>query len=317
MKTFRTLAILVCYVIAGCAATHVNPNPAAVTDNFGPLQPMGRVVLTRRPKDEQAFKNALYLARGVFNEIEIYSNEDYRVLGRIKDGIDDPVAESMDQEDNLYVANLHGGDITEYAPGGTSPSFTYNAAMSRPVAVTVDRHGNVYEADEDGFVNQYSQGNNTVQKACPRRRSAVPTALAVDSNGDVFVSYYSDSGAGGLFEFVGGLHPCNNLVHLNAMGTADTFDLATDEHNNLIAIGYPNAVGIYVIDPPYSSITRTIGGSYSLGISLHKNNKLLFSVYGAAVELFDYPTGGYLKHLNGSYGIYGGSAVVDAPNAVY
>jgi hypothetical protein len=144
MKTFRTLAILVCYVIAGCAATHVNPNPAAVTDNFGPLQPMGRVVLTRRPKDEQAFKNALYLARGVFNEIEIYSNEDYRVLGRIKDGIDDPVAESMDQEDNLYVANLHGGDITEYAPGGTSPSFTYNAAMSRPVAVTVDRHGNVY-----------------------------------------------------------------------------------------------------------------------------------------------------------------------------
>jgi hypothetical protein len=86
-------------------------------------------------------------------------------------------------------------------------------------SLTVDRHGNVYEADEDGYVNQYSQRNNTtVQKACPPRRSAVPTALTVDNNGNVFLSYYSDSGAGGLFEYVGGLGTCHGPVHLNAMG---------------------------------------------------------------------------------------------------
>ncbi|MGA8533824.1 MAG: hypothetical protein WB615_06930 [Candidatus Tumulicola sp.] len=72
-----------------------------------------------------------------------------------------------------------------------------------------------------------------------------------------------------------------------------------------------------MIDPPYSTITRTIGGFNVLGISLHKNNKLLFVVYGSAIDIFDYPTGKYLKRLDGSYGIFGGSAVVDAPNAVY
>jgi hypothetical protein len=72
MKTFRTLAFLAsCVAVAGCAATDVNPSPAAVTGNVrGPLQLMGRVVLTRHPRDEQAFKNALYLARGTYNETQ-------------------------------------------------------------------------------------------------------------------------------------------------------------------------------------------------------------------------------------------------------
>lgn len=101
------------------------------------------------------------------------------------------------------------------------------------------------------------------------------------------------------------------------MGSADTFGLATDANNGLIAIAYPNGQGTYVIDPPYSTITRTIGGGNVHGISLHKSNKLLFAVYGSAIDVYDYQTGEYLKRLDGSYGIYGGSAVVDAPNAVY
>jgi len=44
---------------------------------------------------------------------------------------------------------------------------------------------------------------------------------------------------------------------------------------------------------------------------------LLFVAYGPTVTIFDYRTGVELRSLDGEYGIYGGTAIVDAPNAVY
>lgn len=318
MKLFRTLTLVVSSAVAGCAGTHANPGTALPSNSFAPLPPAVRGALTRRPKqNEDPFRHAFYLARAPFDDVEIYSNEDYHFMGRITDGIAEPVAVSMDLNDNLYVANYRGGNVTEYAPGATTPSFVYNADMSHPVAVTVDRLGDVYEADGNGYVIQYLHRDNHAYNRCGPRREAVPTAVAVDGSGHVFVSYYSYEGRGGLFEYLDGLYDCPYKAFLPAIGTDATSNLVMDANRNLIAIGQPAVPAINVIAPPYSSITRKIGGAWVYGASLNRDNKLLFVAYGPTVTIFDYRTGEEIRRLDGEYGIYGGTAIVDAPNAVY
>jgi hypothetical protein len=84
----------------------------------------------RGKPDKASFKKALYAADANADVIKILSNTRYRQLGVITNGISHPIGESMDQRGNLYVANLGGAnDVTEYAPGGTSPLFTYSAGL--------------------------------------------------------------------------------------------------------------------------------------------------------------------------------------------
>jgi len=322
MKLFRTLTLLITFTVAGCAGTQMNPSPSVANgpaSQFasGPASPAQRI-----KHDKASFKRALYVVEDDSNAIKIFSNGNYRELGVITDGISSPLTETMDQRANLYVGNTGTDDVTEYPPGDTSPSFTYNASMTYPEAVAVDHHGNLYEADGNGYVNQYFQGLNTLTQSCPKPSGTLfPTALAVDASGDVFVSYYSIYSSGGLYEFKGGLKYCKQ-TYLSAMGSENTSGLALDVNENLIAGAEgTEGVGIYVIAPPYSSITRTIG-SYGgfFGLSLNKKNKLVFAaqyVGGSKVSIFNYQTGALVKVLDATYGITDPLDVVDAPNAVY
>lgn len=322
MKLFRTLTLLISFTVAGCAGTQMNPSPSVANGSASQFAAGSARPAQRIKHDKASFKRALYVLEDDSDAIKIFSNGNYRELGVITNGISGPLVETMDQRANLYVGNTGTADVTEYAPGGTSPSFTYNASMTYPEAVAVDRHGNLYEADGNGYVNQYFQGLNEVTQSCPKPSGTLfPTALAVDASGDVFVSYYSIYTSGGLYEFKGGLHSCT-LTYLSAMGTKNTSGLALDANNNLIAaVSATDGPGIDVIAPPYTAITRTIGsyGGFT-GLSLNKKNKLVFAaqfVGGSKVSIFNYQTGALVKALDQTYGIVDPLDVVDAPNAVY
>ena len=94
--------------------------------------------------------------------------------------------------------------------------------------------------------------------------------------------------------------------------------LALDANNNLI---FPWGSSVYVIDPPYSAVTTTIGSGFSApsGVSLNKKNKLLFvSDTGTnLVTVINYQTGATVKQLGLPYGISQANGVADGPNAVY
>jgi hypothetical protein len=162
--------------------------------------------------DNVSYRRAVYVVGFLDNEVKILTNTHYRALGTITNGINGPDGETMDNQGNLYVANSSGsgdaGSITEYAPGGTSPSFTYTAGMSEPEGVGLDKHGNVYEADEDGKINEYSQGRNSLMQSCSA--SVPPGPIAIDSSNDVFVAENMYPHAA-IVEYRGGLSGCTPL----------------------------------------------------------------------------------------------------------
>lgn len=321
MKAFSTLTLLVSFAVAGCAGPQTTPetsvaNPASRVAALGSASHAQPIKL-----DKASFKKALYVAEDDISAVKIFSNGNYRELGVITNGISFPNGLDMDQRSNLYVSNAGNGTVTEYAPGGTSPSFTYSAGMTVPQDVVVDRHGNVYEADNSGYVNQYFQGFNEVTQSCPApAQYTYPTAVTVDASGDVFVSYYRFDGIGsGLYEYVGGLKYCQS-TYLSAMGSDNTHGLTIDSSNNLVASANSKNGGIDIIAPPYSSVTRTIGSAgYLYGLSLNRKNKLVFAasyVYGGTILVYNYQTGQLVKTLGSPYGIVNAYSVVDAPNAI-
>jgi hypothetical protein len=265
--------------------------------------------------DKASYLKALYVGDGLTHSIKILSDTYYHELGVITNGISFPLAESMDQRGNLYVANDVGtgtGDVTEYAPGGTSPSFTYSANMSVPYAVTVDRHGNLYEGDGSN-INEYFQAFNAVTASCPAPGEDV-LGLAVDTSGDVFAI-----GDAALYEYVGGLSNCSPSLLMSMQGATIQAGLVLDSNNDLIA-GAGSYVGAYVIAPPYSSVTRTIGSQTgNSGVSLTRKNNMLFMAnpFTKNVMVYNYQTGKLLKVLGDPYGISNADSVVDGPNAVY
>lgn len=324
MRRFRTLAVLASLTVAGCTGANVSPGAPATGDAA-----LHRGAPTRIEHDKASYKRALYVADAQANDIKILTNTYYRELGTITDGINEPVAESMDQRANLYVANygpcgsshqLGCGDVTEYAPGTSAPSFTYNANMYAPLGVAVDRHGNVFEADRNGYVNQYFQGSNYAVQSCLPPSLFYPVAISVDLNGDVFVAYKSSVSGDpttSISEYTGGLSGCNRTALLNEDGARD---LVLDSSDNLI-VSVSMSKSIDVLDPPYGYVTRQIGSGFfePRGMSLSKKNKLLFVAddLNDNVTVINYQTGYNIKVLGASYGLVRPIAVVDAPNAVY
>lgn len=332
------LAAFIGLALAGCAGTNVTPwgsapNPAsrAVASGFASTAPgnsklvaavhRGAPGLAVKP-DKVSYKRALYVYDATANAIKIFTNTYYRELGVITNGLSRPDGLSMDQLGNLYVANASSGssagNVTEYASGATSPSFTYNAGMNNPNSVAVDRHGDVYEGDGDGSINEYFQGDNAVTASCPSPNGYWIGGLAVDAAGDVFVSTATD-----YYEFIGGLSNCYAVPLAFNYYYYNSFGLAVDANGNLIVSAYFASVSAYVLAPPHYYIVKTIGSQISdYGLSLNKKNKLLFIAHpngpeGAGnVSVYDYHTGELLKVLDATYGIKNPTAVVDAPNYV-
>ena len=141
--------------------------------------------------------------------------------------------------------------------------------------------------------------------------------IAIDSAGDVFVSFNSSAG-GRIAEYVGGLSGCNETI----LGVTLAFagGLAIDKSGNLIANDQTNAA-VDIIDPPYDSVTSTCGSGYAdpFHVTINKrNNKVLVAdVSNADVQVLEYPSCTNLITLNSSNGLSDPAAVVFSLNAVY
>lgn len=312
MKLFRTLTSLVCLSAAGCAGTNVTPGFGAIHADAPAL---------RVKADNSSYKRALYVLNSAANTVQIFTNTYYRQLGVITSGISGPKAMTIDRRGNLYVTNQtsSSGNVAEYAPRATSPSFTYNA--SQPQGVAVDRHGNVFVADYGasglGLINQYAQGVKSPIASCIAAQNVY--GVAVDGSGNVFASVWFGDNAASIIEFSGGLKNCSSTL-LISFGNANIPppSLALDANDNLI---FPWGSTVYVIDPPYSAVTTTIGSGFSSpsSVSLNKKNKLLFvSDTGTnTVTVINYTTGTTVTQLGLPNGISQANGVVDAPNAVF
>jgi sugar lactone lactonase YvrE len=90
----------------------------------------------------------------------------------------------------LFVANLNGGTVTEYAPPYTGAPTTISLGANSPYALTMDAAGNLFVANQLG---------NTVSRYAPPYTGTpatistgvnVPQAVALDAAGNLFVLNY-------------------------------------------------------------------------------------------------------------------------------
>ena len=139
----------------------------------------------------------LYVTDLGSNQVEVF-NSQYQLVRTISQGLNVPVGDLIDRKGNLYVANTpgnycSGGNVQEYAPGATSPTFTYSAGLSCPLAVATDEKGHVYIYDGLSYVNVFERGRNEVKRQFklpkPPKHTRFYTAadLITDSDGNLFV----------------------------------------------------------------------------------------------------------------------------------
>jgi len=117
-----------------------------------------------------------------------------------------PYAVAVDGANNVYVSYSDASGITEFSPNGSSAELATDVVPQQPM--TVDAAGNVYVFDSPTLVKIAPEGTRTTVAAMGTSFPAegtpamagtliAPTALAVDSGGDVFVA---DSGASAVFK---------------------------------------------------------------------------------------------------------------------
>lgn len=317
------LAVVAGLTVAGCAGTNATPSSSIpnVTSQSAAGALAGathRGAPTLRVKPDGSYKRALYVLNAAANTVQVLTNKYYRQLGAITNGISDPQAMTVDGKGNLYVTNQNypSSYIAKYAPGATSPSFTYNEPLF-PNGLAVDRHGNLFVADDNGYVYQYAQGIQNPIASCLVGNGAF--GVAVDANGNVFMSAWRFDNGPAVIELVGGLSGCNVtvLMYLSVPPNEPAPSLAIDANDNLL-LPWENTVD--VIDPPYSTVTTTIGNcSGTCGVSLNKKNTLLFLSDSGTnkVVVINYDTRTVIRDIGLQNGISQANGVVDAPNALY
>jgi DNA-binding beta-propeller fold protein YncE len=317
-----TLVGIAVTVVAGCTSESESPISQTPSSGVAPAQVRSLTDLTRKASPLSVNPNKykgledLYVTRFGADEVEILSNKTYKQVGTISSGLDTAQGDFLDTAGNLYVADNEAGDIQEYEAGGTSPSFTYNRSMVDPNGVSVDAHGNVYDADFTGsFVNEYPQKHNTVVHSCSPGGEV--EGVAIDENNDVFVAYQLVPPQPGMIaEYKGGLGGCHETklsVTLKYAG-----GMVLDQHDNIIVCDQEGPT-VDVIDPPYSHVTKTLGVGFEdpYHVTLSKANELVFvaDVEKEAVYVLEYPSGILVRKLRRPNFIPGGA--VDGPNAVY
>jgi DNA-binding beta-propeller fold protein YncE len=261
----------------------------------------------------------LFVADYGLDAVEVLENKTWQNIGSITSGIDSPDGSFVDRKSNLYISNAGSVDITKYKRGASSPKYTYSNGMENPTDVSVDAHGNVYEADfEGGFVAEFPQGSNTQTEQCAI--TGWVGGVRVDKSGDVFVAFCNkDTGTGQINEYAGGLSGCNATT----LGASLVFpgEMAIDAGGNIVICDQDNST-VDIIDPPYSSISGHLGSGYSdpVYVTLGKNDKRAYVDnynYGdASVWAEDYPSGSVIATLNSSNGLDEPLSAVDDPNEV-
>jgi hypothetical protein len=232
-------------------------------------------------------------------------NASYVLTSTITTGLNGPDGDWYDQHKNLYVANYSGPYVQEYAPGGSTPSFTYSTGLGDPINVATDEHGHVFAIDYNfgspGFVNEYAQNSNTVMHTCSL--SGGGEGIAIGETGQVFISYNNPAGGANIVEYKHGLSGCTGTT----LGVALNFagGLQLDNHKNLVACDQ-TAGAVDIIAPPYGSVTSSITGfADPFHVALNKANTLVFvaDAANADVAVDNYPSGTSVTILNGSNGL--------------
>lgn len=240
--------------------------------------------------------------------VQIYQNGTFKKVGQITQGIDSPVGLWVDSH-GLYVANNLTPSITQYSYV-TSKPFTYKAGIGAPIAVATDRLGDIFEADYNGYINEYYQQANFVVTKCSVVGGGA-TGVAAGTTGEVvFVAKYS-GGVGHIVEFTD-FDACKSKVLGVRLG--ETGAMAVDKHDDII-VTEPYNSAVDIIKPPYNTASGHLGSRWGTpsDVKINAANTLAWVLDSDTAEVVevDYPSGKVVGDL-----IAYPESVVDGSNYV-
>jgi sugar lactone lactonase YvrE len=105
----------------------------------------------------------------------------------ISQGVSQPWGVAVDSHGTVYVGNMNGGYIDEYPAGSTAPSTTITG-LNAPAQMVFDKADNLYVADDAGSSVDEVPFGQTKAISLDLRGLQNPVGVALDSNGDIFVS---------------------------------------------------------------------------------------------------------------------------------
>jgi sugar lactone lactonase YvrE len=261
-------------------------------------------------------KQQLFVSSFRLNYVSIYcvvgKRQNQAPIGEITDGINGPEGAVVDAKGNLYITNTNSNTVSEYAPGTTSPSFTYSSMLSAPAGVAVDAKQNVYVSNlGSGEVIEFAQGANTA--AATLTGMTLPIDVAVDAKGDVYVTTYTSSFASGeILEYAAGKTQGTNL----GIATDEPGGITLDKSGDIVTADQ-RLPGVLVFPPGKKSPSKTFAVSMNDPISVRFNRAETRAYVGDSiendVEVYSYPSGQLIDTITDGVDGPEGVAVYPAP----
>ncbi len=246
----------------------------------------------RAPRAKKNCKSRLYVSSYKLDYVAIYCTKgtNQAPIGKITDGIDGPEGAAVDAKGNLYVTNTSNNTVTEYAPGGTKPSFTYSADLNYPAGVAVDGQQNVYVTNlTPGSLVVFAQGSNTPSEDLTGLM--YPIDVALDASGDAYVTVYTAGyGNGNVIRYKAGSTKAKNLGIVTDAPGGITLDKSGD-----IVTADQRLPGVLVFPPGKTSPSETFATNAldpdPVALDRSELQAYVGDAVGNAVYVYDYSSG--------------------------
>ena len=157
-------------------------------------------------------KGLIYSSSYGANTVDYYlkgTGPNNPIAGALKGDFAAPQGIAVNKPGNVYVTNSNGQSVFVYAKGSKSPTLTLVDNNYFPVNVTVAPDGTVYVANGGGDIGAsgdvlvYRSGASNPMETLTNGHFLHVEGVALDKNGNVFVSCNAGMGAGtgGVVEF--------------------------------------------------------------------------------------------------------------------
>ena len=149
--------------------------------------------------------------------------------------ISDPTALAFDSSGDLFVANYRTNEITEFGPGQTTAmAVLSDPSLSRPVGLAFDSSGNLFVVDgSTDEVTEFGPGQTTAKAVLSGgafgKFPPIATAIAIDSQDDVFIANFTFGNTDDVTEFAAG----STVATAELGGVSTPSALAFDAFGNL------------------------------------------------------------------------------------
>jgi sugar lactone lactonase YvrE len=252
-------------------------------------------------------RTLIYVSEPRQNVIDVYDTS-LNLVGQIRQGVVNPGGLAVDGNENLYVANIRGGNVTVYARGSTSPFLTLDGSGIGPSGVAVRDDGTVYVAGQgrlNGAVNVYAPGAVQPEYQLTHNASSMKS-VALDSNRYVYVTGYNAISGPYVVRF----DPDSSGPGLNLqLNNASDCCIALDGANDIVLDGG----SIKVYRQHHKNRLKTFGGNTNGGLAFNGDWSALYVSAGDAIDVYRYADGQRIAEKVKTGAFFYGVAVSPAP----